>query len=253
MKNKVLFRLLILMGIVTFGYQQDVFSQSTPPEKLLVKGRVNDPDGKKAVGATILIKGTTTGTVTDINGFFSIELPTERANLVIRHFSTSQVWEDSFEAGKEYIIKLAPDSVSAQSPVFDRVEENPRRANGDNGWNAYLAKNIRYPQSDRKIGVQGTVIVGFEVHADGSVQNVEILRGIGGECDQEAARVVASGPRWEPGKIAGEAVNTRMSMAIQFKLSGADGSLPNIKENTIAKLYGEHSVIVIGYNPQASR
>lgn len=247
MKLKVLLRLVFLLVI---GFQSTAFPQTGD---FIITGTVNDAEGKKAAGATILLKGTTTGTVTDINGVFSIKVPTQRAVLVIRHFSTSEVWEDSFEAGKEYNIKLAPDSILAPSQVFDRVEENPRRASGDNGWNAYLAKNIKYPQNDRENGVEGTVIVGFEIHKDGTVQNVEILRGIGGECDLEAARVVSAGPRWEPGKIAGEAVNTRMSVPIQFKLSSADGSIPNLKENTISKLYGENSVIVIGYIPQASR
>jgi len=177
MKNKVLFRLLILVGIVNLGYQQEAFSQTVS-------------------------------------------------------------------------------SISAESyPVFDRVEENPRPETGDDGWYAYLSKNIKYSQDDRKAGVEGTVIVGFEIHADGSVHNVKVLRGIGGESDQEAVRVVSAGPNWAPGKIGGEAVNTRMSMPIQFKLSGASdsNSLARSRETAIAKLYGKEGVVVIGYLPTASR
>lgn len=255
MKNKVLFRLLILVGIANLGYQQEAFSQAAKSEGFMVVGKVNDAEGNKAVGATIVVKGTTKGTVTDVDGLFSIEIPTEQATLLIKHFSSSQVWEDSFEAGKEYIIRLAPDSVSVSVPIFDRVEENPRPTTGDDGWYAYLSKNIKYSQNDRQTGVEGTVIVGFQIHADGSVQNVEVLRGIGGESDMEAIRVVSAGPNWEPGKIGGEAVNTRMSMPIQFKLSGASesNSLAKSRETAIAKLYGKEGVVVIGYLPTASR
>ncbi|MBN7810530.1 TonB family protein [Algoriphagus sp. H41] len=250
MKREVLIRTVLLAVVMALSFHSAVFSQS---KDFVIEGKVNDPDGNKAPGATIVLKGTTTGTVTDLDGNFSIKVPTEQAVLVIRHFTTTQVWEDTFDAGKKYVIKLAPDSVSRSSQVFDRVEEVPRPKSGNDGWYAYLAKNIKYPQSARKNGVVGTVIVGFEVHADGSVQNVEILRGIGGECDREAARVVAAGPDWEPGKISGQAVNTRMSIPVQFKLQGAEPSLSDAKENTIARLYGESSLVVIGYLPQASR
>lgn len=151
-------------------------------------------------------------------------------------------------------------SAYSQTGVFDRVEEVPRPKDGDEGWYAYLSKNVKYAQSDRESGVEGTVIVGFEIHADGSVQNVEVLRGIGGACDQEAVRVVAAGPNWEPGKIGGEAVNTRMSMPIQYKLSRSPSSdspernsTERNKENAIAKLYDGSGVVVVGYLPNGSR
>ncbi len=250
MKREVLIKVMRFAVLLTLGFQSAVFCQT---KEFVIEGKINDPEGNKAPGATVVLKGTTTGTVTDLEGNFSIKVPTAQAVLVIQHFTTSQVWEDTFDAGKKYVIKLAPDTVSSPSPVFDKVEEMPRPKSGDQGWFAYLAKNIKYPQSARESGVVGTVIVGFEVHADGSLQNVEILRGIGGECDQEAARVVASGPKWEPGKIAGEAVNTRMSIPVQFKLQGAEASLSEARENTIAKLYGENSLVVIGYLPRAAR
>ncbi len=250
MKKQVLVRTLVYTALLALGFHTAVYSQT---EEFIVEGKINDPNGNKAVGATVVIKGTTTGTVTNTDGNFSIKIPSKEAVLVIQHYTTSQVWEDSFEAGKKYVIKLAEDPISEPKQVFDRVEEIPRPKSGDQGWFEYLAKNMKYPQSARENGVVGTVIVGFVVHVDGSIQNVEILRGIGEECDQEAARVIAAGPKWEPGKIAGEAVNTRMSIPVQFKLQGAGGSLPDIKENTIAKLYGEKSLVVIGYLPRASK
>lgn len=245
MKNKVLLQTILLLSL---ALQSTAFSQTN---EFLITGKINDPHGNKAVGAIILIKGTTNGTVTDIDGFFSIGVPTERATLIIEHFSTSEVWEDSFEAGKEYIIRLAPDSISSPSQVFDRVEENPRPASGADGWNVYLAKNMRYPLNDRNKGVEGTVIVGLEIHADGSVQNVEVLRGTGGESDQEAVRVISAGPDWQPGKIGGEAVNTRLSISVQFKLSGypASDALAQSREAAIANLYGKERLVVIGYAP----
>lgn len=258
MKTQVVMRFLILLGIATLGIQEHGFSQKASGE-FVVEGRVNDPNGKKAIGAAILVKGTTIGTVTDTTGYFTLKVPSENAVLVISHFSTTQSLELPVNGSKKHVVRLAADPENQHPvklseknyPVFDRVEENPRPIAGANGWYAYLSKNIKYSKNDRKAGVEGTVIVGFEIHADGSVQNVELLRGIGGESDQEAIRVVASGPAWEPGKIAGESVNTRMSMPIQFRISGSENSNATSKESTIAKLYGKEGVVVIGYQTQA--
>lgn len=245
MKKQGFLRLFLLLGVMAIGFQPSAFSQT---KGFLIEGKVNDPQGKEAVGATIVVKGTTTGTVTDVNGFFAIQVPSNQTVLMIRHFSTSEVWEASFESGKKYVIRLAPDSLSAPSPVFDRVEENPRPAGGEDGWYTYLAKSVKYPQNDRESGVEGTVVVGFDVREDGSIDRVAILRGIGGACDEEALRVVAEGPNWEPGKIGGEAVNTRMSLPIRFVLNRPSGekSLASSKEKAIADVYGRH-LTVVGY------
>jgi protein TonB len=87
------------------------------------------------------------------------------------------------------------------------------------GWNAYLSKNLKYPTQARRMGIEGTVIVVFVVNTDGSIQNVEVLRGIGGGCDEEAVKVVSDAPKWEPGKQRGRPVRTRMRLPIRFKLS----------------------------------
>lgn len=46
-----------------------------PPAKQTVAGRVTDPAGSPVVGATVLVKGTTTGTTTDVDGCFSLTIP----------------------------------------------------------------------------------------------------------------------------------------------------------------------------------
>ncbi|GMQ27670.1 carboxypeptidase-like regulatory domain-containing protein [Algoriphagus confluentis] len=178
MKKLILYRFLIFLGILSLYFPIDGFSQEIN-NKFIVEGKVVNPQGEKAVGATVVIKGTTIGTVTDVDGFFTISIPSDEATLIIQHYSTSEVWEDSFEAGKKYIIRLVPDAASPIYPVFDRVDELPRPAIGDDGWYTFLAKNMKYSKLDRENGVEGTVIIGFDVREDGSLDRVAILRGIG--------------------------------------------------------------------------
>ena len=57
---------ICLMILVLFGMSTVVMSQKS------ITGKVSDDSGLPLIGANILIKGTTTGTVTDLDGTFSI-------------------------------------------------------------------------------------------------------------------------------------------------------------------------------------
>ncbi len=102
--------------------------------------------------------------------------------------------------------------------VYMEVDEMPKPKGGMNGWNEYLAKNMRYPKAAREAKVEGTVIVAFIVLENGEVSTLEILRGIGGGCDEEVMRLVKESPKWTPGKKYGEIVKTRMRLPVRFKL-----------------------------------
>ena len=49
-----------------------------------IKGIINDQTGEPIIGANVVVKGTTNGTITDINGEFSLNVP-EKAILVISY------------------------------------------------------------------------------------------------------------------------------------------------------------------------
>ncbi|WP_194774372.1 energy transducer TonB [Pararhodonellum marinum] len=119
---------------------------------------------------------------------------------------------------KEVVISDAPVEEKADE-IFDVVENMPNPPGGMEGWNNYLRKNLKYPTQARRMGIEGTVYVVFVVNTDGSIQDVDILRGIGGGCDEEAMRVVREAPKWEPGKQRGKPVRVKMRLPIRFKLS----------------------------------
>lgn len=103
--------------------------------------------------------------------------------------------------------------------IFDVVEDQPTPPGGMEGWNNYLKENLTYSEQAKKEGIEGTVIVVFVVNTDGSIQDVDILKGVGAGLDEEAVKVVQNAPRWEPGKQRGREVRTRMRLPIRFKLS----------------------------------
>lgn len=82
----------------------------------------------------------------------------------------------------------------------------------------YVAMSVRYPQFAREKGIQGTVIVSFVVEADGTITNVQVEKGIGGGCDEEAVRVIKSMPKWKPAVKNGVAIPFKKSTPINFRL-----------------------------------
>ena len=112
----------------------------------------------------------------------------------------------------------APTVVSAQETAQTKVDEMPVPPGGMEGFTKYMIENLKYPSSAKEAKIEGMVMVRFVVKADGSVDAVEILRGIGGGCDEEAVRVVKNSGTWTPGKKEGKAVAAQMTLPVQFKM-----------------------------------
>jgi hypothetical protein len=108
--------------------------------------------------------------------------------------------------------------------VYEVVEIQPSPAGGMAGWNKYLSENLRYPPNAQRKGIEGTVIVAFVVNTDGTTTDIEILRSVGGGCDEEVIRIVQGSPKWTPGMQRGTPVRTRMRLPLRFMLGGTDTS-----------------------------
>lgn len=102
--------------------------------------------------------------------------------------------------------------------VFVIVESMPSFPGGLNTLKQYLHNNIHYPQLAKESGIQGKVFLSFVVEKDGAVTDVEILRGIGGGCDEEAVRVVQQMPNWTPGRQRNIPVRVRFTLPVKFTL-----------------------------------
>lgn len=102
--------------------------------------------------------------------------------------------------------------------VYQTVPEMPMPPGGMEGWTNYFQENLKYPAAAKEKGIEGMVALSFIVRADGSVDDVAILRGIGGGCDEEALRIVKESGKWTPGKLDGKPVAVQMRLPVQFKL-----------------------------------
>jgi len=103
--------------------------------------------------------------------------------------------------------------------VFTIVEESATPQGGMQAFYEYLAQNIKYPKTARKMGVEGKVFVQFVVERDGSLTDIQVMRSLHPDCDAEAVRVLKEAPKWKPGKQRGRPVRQKMTVPINFKLS----------------------------------
>ncbi len=125
-----------------------------------------------------------------------------------------------------------PDAIKATQPempvaveteekdkVFISVEQNPEFAGGMNALLKFLQKNLRYPSPAVNANVMGKVYMQFLVGQDGNISKVDVVKGIGFGCDEEAERVVKLMPKWSPGRQSGRAVAVKFTLPISFQLT----------------------------------
>lgn len=108
--------------------------------------------------------------------------------------------------------------VAEEPKVFDIVEQMPKFPGGEAEMMKFIGENLRYPVVAQESGIQGRVTIRFVVTADGSIDEVKVLRPLDPSCDREAIRVVQSMPKWTPGRQNGKNVAVYFTLPILFRL-----------------------------------
>ncbi|MDO1451428.1 M56 family metallopeptidase [Rhodocytophaga aerolata] len=131
----------------------------------------------------------------------------------------AQAISNSIKSGLEQEpLAPPPPPIPADEKIYRVVEHQPEPTGGFGELMRYLGENIRYPEEARKKGIEGKVFLQFVVNTNGSISDVQVLKGIGNGCDEEAIRVLKAMPSWKPGLQKGEPVNVLMAIPINFKL-----------------------------------
>ena len=114
-----------------------------------------------------------------------------------------------------------PSSVAGQStgePYF-AVDEMPAFPGGDAALIKFISSNVQYPSSARENNIEGKVIIKFCIAADGSINQISVLKSVDSELDNEALKVVKKFPAFKPGKKSGVAVPVWYMVPIIFALN----------------------------------
>jgi periplasmic protein TonB len=109
-------------------------------------------------------------------------------------------------------------NVVAPKKIGTVLEVMPTYEGGMEEMFNFIKRKLRYPAVPRRQEIEGTVFVSFVVNGDGSVTDVEVIRGIHRDCDKEAMRVISMLPGWNGGSQNGSPAAVRMVLPIKFSL-----------------------------------
>jgi protein TonB len=115
-----------------------------------------------------------------------------------------------------------PEILKTIDPIEEPIlapEEVPEFPGGESARMKFMHENLIYPEPAHSVNLQGTVVLTFVIEKDGSLNEIKVLRSVGGGCDEEAIRVISAMPKWKPGKQGGRPVRVRLNIPISFRLN----------------------------------
>jgi TonB family protein len=101
------------------------------------------------------------------------------------------------------------------SPGYSvKVDNMPTPIGGINA----IQKNIVYPEIARRAGIEGKVYVTAYINEAGVVTKTEVIKGIGGGCDEAAVNAIKK-VKFNPGMEKGVPVKVQVSIPVVFRLA----------------------------------
>ena len=145
--------------------------------------------------------------------------------------SDSPVAAESSEGGAAFMPWSNEDmqhaAIQADDSIYRSVEKMPQFPGGEEAIMKWINDNMKYPEEAQKNRIQGRVFCQFVVEKDGSVTNVEVVRGINPLLDEEAVRTLKTVPKFIPGEEKGERVRVRYSVPVRFQFSNGTNNEDN--------------------------
>lgn len=197
----------------------------------VVKGKVLSEGGEPLIGANVNITGTPAGTVTDIDGDFTLNVPPDNTTIDIHYVGYEDVRVDlanqndiriNMESAQTNLSEVAITSQALptkkakkrKGSAADLAEENIKIAApkiGFDKFEQYIKDNIQLSENETEESDFETVIVQFKVRKNGTLSDFKIIQSVSVECDAEAIRLLKEGPKWET------TINTVTSYSIDCK------------------------------------
>jgi len=201
---------------------QAAFARSASATPVLT-GKVTDDYGETLPGVNVVIKGTTIGTTTDLDGTYRLS-KFDGMTLV---FSFVGFESQEVEVGNRNTIDVAMGGatelqevvVTAQGVQEDNNTFSPARPEGGrNAYKVYLEANLKYPTAALENDIEGTVTVEVRISPSGAIAETMIKKSLGYGCDEEAIRLILDGPNWNAAKKGNNRIEDSVKVKVKFKL-----------------------------------
>ena len=226
--------------------------QNSAAKTLKISGLVVDENDEPLPGTSVVVKGGTTGCVTDLQGKFTLEVP-EKTAIVLSFVGKKTIVDDytgilSGKEGEEYkrnykmkdeiilISTLAPPpppplikqeknnvppppppppAVNGDEEVFFVVEDMPEYPGGQPALAMFIQKMQKKLASAKNI--KGNAKVLFTVNAKGAVSDIKVVEKDNDAAAKGAYAIASQLEDWTPGKQRGKAVPVKFLLPVEFK------------------------------------
>lgn len=181
------------------------------PTNDIIKGKVTDQKGEPLIGASVMYKGTNIGTVTDVNGEFSLLKKAENKQLTAQYIGYDPV-EVPVDTSRTMLIAMNEDQKGLSEVVVvghgvnkkANKDNTPQLVDGKRKYLKYLKKNLVRPTDETCAQVKGKVVLTFLVNRDGRPFHIKVKKSLCESSDKEAIRLVQEGPDWTYGNKQAE-------------------------------------------------
>ena len=193
------------------------------PQNNMIKGRVTDGKGEPLIGASVTYKGTNIGTITNMNGEFSLVKKDDKKRLTAEYIGYDPV-EIRIDTNRTMLIAMNENKQALNEVVVvgygakknkkstttgnvvtvkeqAKKEITPQPVIGKRSYQKYLKENLVRPTDDNCKDIKGEVVLSFFVDEEGKPQNITVIHGLCEFADKEAIRLVKEGPKWTSGKL----------------------------------------------------
>lgn len=210
-------------------------------QQSVVRGTVLDENGEPIIGANILVKGTSRGTVTDMDGKFTLSIDGRQANLTVSYIGYV-AQEIVAGGGKSLTIKLVPDNQMLDEVVVTGYGTFKKSAYAGSASTVKTGNLKDVPTTTFSDLLQGAA-PGVQISAGsgqpGSAQSVNI-RGMGSFNASNSPLYVIDGVPVMSGDVS--SLDTDAGFDIMTTINNSDiESLTVIKDAAAASLYGSRA------------
>jgi hypothetical protein len=193
-------------------------------------------------GASVVLKGTDSGYVADMQGRFSVPAGETAQTTVVASYVGMVTEEYQLDPDQENRVVMQADLATLNEVVVvdygAQTESHPvgaiqkaQVAQGENyaeykgaepdggieAYKMYMEKNIRFPAGDT-LSKRAVVVLEFTVQPDGKLSGILTLRSPGTAFTEEAIRLLEEGPAWNPARDENGTSDEVVRMRIVFKL-----------------------------------
>ncbi len=174
----------------------------------LTEGQVFGREDKPLGGATIRLLDHDIKTHSDLQGRFLLPLKKVNGSIEISHplyVAKSMATVNTMDIAS---LSLSPKDSKGALSKSSRAQ-NPAPGTPVPGWRGlarYIGQNLRFPPEAIELNMYASVELTFTVNPDGKPENIKVKNPVGYGFDEEAIRLIADGPKWNPAQDPNEII-----------------------------------------------